>query len=109
MTNGEDDSEWLIIQATDVYGTPHGINPVRVHSRKHCQNRELPCVVHSPSAHKMSGWPLRWCSDTQVMERMCPHDIGHPDPDHIAYVQSSQEFYTSYSTGADHECDGCCK
>jgi hypothetical protein len=34
------------------------------------------------------------------MERICPHGVGHPDPDHV--------FYTKRMTDTIHGCDGCC-
>lgn len=54
------------------------------------------CCVHSPSAHHMVTWPQNWRGDRQMMERICPHGIGHPDPDDLI--------------GDDlvHGCDGCC-
>jgi hypothetical protein len=36
-------------------------------------------------------------------ERICPHGIGHPDPDDMAYWKSIGE----ESMGV-HGCDGCC-
>lgn len=76
-----------------------------VHLQSQCEGRGLPCVIHDPSDHHMVLWPLNWRADTHVMERVCPHGVGHPDPDHIAYVRSLDQ-------GMDwqtiHGCDGCC-
>lgn len=58
------------------------------------------CPFHNPSAHHMRSWPLHF--RPHVMERLCPHRVGHPDPDSLAYMQQF---------GADvgvHGCDGCC-
>lgn len=68
-----------------------------VHPRRICVP---PCPIHEPSDHHMKNWPLVWRDDRRLMERRCPHGIGHPDPDdaNIAY-------------GLDpgvHGCDGCC-
>ena len=59
------------------------------------------CVIHNPSDHHMRGWAMHWRSDRQMMERICPHGVGHPDPDDAAYQAS---------IGRDtvHGCDGCC-
>lgn len=40
-----------------------------------------PCLLHAPSGHHMVEWPLNWRSDRYLMERICPHGVGHPDPD----------------------------
>ena len=39
------------------------------------------CVIHNPSDHPLADAPMRWRSDKHVMERICPHGIGHDDPD----------------------------
>lgn len=60
-----------------------------------------PCCIHNPSDHHMKEWTQRWRDDRGIMERVCSHGVGHPDPDDLR-VQ----------TGADsgvHGCDGCCR
>ncbi len=32
------------------------------------------------------------------MERICPHDVGHPDPDDMNVIAGD----------SSHGCDGCC-
>lgn len=39
------------------------------------------CPIHRPSAHHMRDWPQNWRPDRRLMERICPHGVGHPDPD----------------------------
>lgn len=57
--------------------------------------------------HHMSEWPQNWRHDRALMERVCPHGVGHPDPDHVAYVRRA---HGSLSEGVDvHGCDGCCR
>lgn len=73
---------------------------VNVHRRDRCAGRF--CVVHNPSPHHMAGWPLNWRGDRGLMERTCPHGIGHPDPDDLAYQES-----IGREQGV-HGCDGCC-
>jgi hypothetical protein len=58
------------------------------------------CCVHNPSLHHMRRWPLNWRPDRRIMERVCPHGVGHPDPDDIRVRASS-----SVSL---HGCDQCC-
>lgn len=59
---------------------------VNVHNPARCEGRG--CCVHHPSDHHMKTWPKVWREDIKVMERTCPHGVGHPDPDHLAYVTS---------------------
>lgn len=51
----------------------------------------------------MRNWPMNWRSDKQVMERICHHGIGHPDPDDAAYNESIGMEWLNI-----HGCDGCC-
>lgn len=57
-----------------------------------------PCAIHSPSKHLMVDWPQHWRSDRGIIERICPHGVGHPDPDGMFDL----------GQGA-HGCDGCCQ
>jgi hypothetical protein len=69
---------------------------------------EKGCVIHSPSAHSMTTFKRLYRSDRGLMERICPHGIGHPDPDDLRYKKTimSKEDYEAESV---HGCDGCCK
>lgn len=77
-----------------------------VHAKENCVEGQQ-CVIHNPSNHPMRDFPTHWRPDRQLMERICPHGIGHPDPDDIAYKVSvmgeKRAFYESI-----HGCDGCC-
>jgi hypothetical protein len=73
-----------------------------LHDPAACEGRA--CVIHRPSAHHMRAWPLVWRADRQLMERTCPHGIGHPDPDDVAYRRD-----TGTPDPAVHGCDGCCR
>lgn len=62
------------------------------------------CCFHSPSEHHMRDWKLNIRLDRSgLTERICPHGIGHPDPDSLAWLKLK---------GVDdegvHGCDGCC-
>jgi hypothetical protein len=83
-----------------------GATLLQVHPRSACRGRGLACCIHAPSSHHMATWPMRWRDDTRVMERTCPHGIGHPDPDHMAYVCSLDE---DLAWQGVHGCDGCCR
>ena len=81
--------------------TSSGQELVNVHTKNECAGPY--CVIHNPSDHHMRDWPLNWRQDRQIMERICPHGIGHPDPDDQAYLRSIGRY------GEDvHGCDGCC-
>lgn len=75
------------------------------HDPSKCEGR--PCCIHNPSDHSMRDFPQLWRSDRGLMERTCPHGIGHPDPDDIAHKRQTRgEEYARYE--AIHGCDGCC-
>lgn len=114
------------------FGMQRGHTVIRVHALSACEGRDIPCCIHSPSGHHMREWEMNWRSDTGVMERLCPHGIGHPDPDHMKYVMSltpehdcpqTREYgMNKFRARADwdeceyphnewqgiHSCDGCC-
>lgn len=69
-----------------------------VHDERRCAGR--PCTIHNPSQHSMSGFPQHFRQDRGLMERTCPHGVGHPDPD-------DPQTHTRY--GGVHGCDGCCR
>ena len=84
----------------------------RVHSFGQCVNGQ--CVIHNPSDHCMRSFPTHWRPKTAafeigppLMERICPHGIGHPDPDHMAWFATC---HNKSQTDAQsiHGCDGCC-
>lgn len=76
-----------------------------VHDKMRCKGEH--CVIHNPSDHKMKDWPTHWRDDRKLMERICPHGIGHPDPDDIAFKRDllGPKFAETESI---HGCDGCC-
>lgn len=73
-----------------------------VHSPKACAGRE--CVIHAPTDHHMRAWELNWRDDRGIFERICPHGIGHPDPDQFAYWREK-----GWKHAGVHGCDGCCR
>ena len=72
------------------------------HDKARCQNTHAPCSIHSPSMHHMITWNMHWRGDRMMMERICTHGIGHPDPDDAAYRVSIGK------GDSVHGCDGCC-
>jgi hypothetical protein len=43
----------------------------------------------------MKDWPQHYRYDRGMTERICPHGVGHPDPD-------------DRTANGVHGCDGCC-
>jgi hypothetical protein len=88
----------------DLYAMEDG-NLLKTHSARLCDGNI--CCVHNPSHHIMIEFPQHWRSDRNLMERTCPHGIGHPDPDDIAYKRTifGDRFADAESV---HGCDGCC-
>ena len=93
-----------MLAAEPVFGSTIGEVTVMVHEQSQCKGRN--CCIHNPSDSVMKDWPLLWRADTRVMERVCPHGVGHPDIDHMAYVVSVNE---GNSYQGIHGCDGCCR
>lgn len=77
---------------------------VKVHPEGTCAGQN--CAIHNPSNHALKDAPLAWRADRKMMERVCVHGVGHPDPDDVSY--------NVVALGADeavysmHGCDGCC-
>jgi len=88
----------------DVVGM-HLSPPLVVHDPERCAGQT--CCIHNPSEHRMIAWPQLWRADRYLMERVCPHGIGHPDPDDLAYRRRVRGADDAYWAGV-HGCDGCC-
>lgn len=63
------------------------------------------CVIHNPTDHACRGMRTRWRYDRGIMERVCEHGVGHPDPDDQAFITSVRG--EGHMEGV-HGCDGCC-
>lgn len=74
---------------------------IMIHSKAICMGEG--CPVHKPSDHHMKEWKLNWRQDRRIMERICEHGVGHPDPDDAAFRNI---MYGDKDT--THGCDGCC-
>lgn len=74
-----------------------------VHARGRCAGDH--CAIHNPSMHGMIEEPMILRTDRGVplIERLCVHGVGHPDPDSVAFLDAHEQ------PGFDvHGCDGCC-
>ena len=93
----EFEREYIMVNQTDVEGFFIGMRILYVHHPSNCEHEFRACCIHRPSNHHMRNWPQLWRADKHLMERGCPHGVGHPDPDGI------------FERGAGiHGCDGCC-
>lgn len=82
-----------------ITGTKQSVS--RIHDPFHCAGEA--CVIHNPSDHSMREFPTHWRDARGIMERICPHGVGHPDPDDLAFhVRNGREHE------GVHGCDGCC-
>lgn len=65
------------------------------------------CCLHTRTDHAMRGFPQYYRYDRALMERTCPHGVGHPDPDqfgHLLTRMSEEDARAEFV----HGCDGCC-
>lgn len=72
-----------------------------VHSRYQCR---VPCTFHRPSKHHMNLWPIV-VRETTLVERICKHGVGHPDPDSLRYLERKHP----RGMWGVHGCCGCCR
>jgi len=81
----------------------YGQRVIAVHSPRQCQGET--CMIHNPTNHSMRAFPLKFRADRMPLaERICPHGIGHPDPDCADFLDRT---YPNGAWGV-HGCDGCC-
>ena len=64
-----------------------------MHDKEKCEGQN--CCIHNMSNHHMRNFPQHWRDDWKLMERICSHGVGHPDPD-------------DPNEDRIHGCDGCC-
>jgi hypothetical protein len=84
---------------TNTFDLGNGYQLVNIHPVTECKDRR--CVIHSPSKQ---SWSQHWRDDRGIFERICPHGVGHPDPDQFDYWNETDRMYE-----AVHGCDGCCR
>ena len=73
-----------------------------VHDPAGCEGEV--CPIHTPTEHHMRRWPLHWRDDRGILERICRHGCGHPDPDHFPRWDEC-----GWGANAVHGCCGCCR
>jgi hypothetical protein len=87
-----------------VNGAPIANGPVRVHTAAKCEGER--CPFHNPGEHPLNRRPIliRFDRDALV-ERLCEHVVGHPDPDSVRYFTR----VTGDTGWGLHGCDSCCR
>lgn len=97
------------VDATEpVLGLARGKGILRTHGQAACEGQA--CPIHHPSDHPLNAAPLNWRADRGLMERLCEHGIGHPDPDDLAYKRRTMSEADFEARAFDvHSCDGCCR
>lgn len=83
----------------ELYTTGTG-QELYVHTEDKCIG---PCAIHYPTMGHTAAWPTHWRDDRGIMERLCPHNIGHPAVEQFGYWRR-----TGQEWQAVHGCDGCC-
>lgn len=76
----------------------HSYVELAVHKARKCKGQV--CSIHNRSDHHMRSFKQHWRGDRRIMERICSHGVGHPDPDEYRILNGEDN-------GA-HGCDGCC-
>ena len=81
------------VDAVYACGLEHSTERLVTHPLTDCYGQI--CAIHNRSLHSMRAFSQHWRGDRHFLERICPHGVGHPDPD-----DCSGEII--------HGCDGCC-
>lgn len=65
------------------------------------------CMIHNPDEEWVGNredWPYFPRADGR-MERLCPHGVGHSDPNNTRWLQK----IAPHLAPGIHGCDGCCR
>ena len=92
------DPETLEVWKSSRIKLEHTNTYILCHHKMECKGEF--CTMHKRSDHSMRSFPQHWRGDRGIMERICTHGIGHPDPD-------DYRFTLELDSGV-HGCDGCC-
>jgi len=69
------------------------------HETDECMDANV-CSIHNRTNHHMRGFKQFYRFDRGIMERICTHGVGHPDPDDYKILNGTDK--------GVHGCDGCC-
>jgi hypothetical protein len=106
-----DDTLYDYLDIADHSGTAVGVQQgtrvLRTHGAEYCSGEF--CCIHKPSDHALHAAPMNWRSDNGLMERICEHGVGHPDPDDLTHklLTLGAEGFAAGEYDV-HGCDGCC-
>jgi len=91
------------MHATDpIHGSSLGEVTIYTHRKDDCIGDH--CPIHRPSNHVLSDAPMNFRADKYgLIERLCEHGVGHPDPDSTKYMESE-----GFDGLGVHGCCGCC-
>lgn len=103
MSDMDDDELGLASGEKDVIVLQSGVT-LETHGTAFCAGEN--CVIHNPSNHPLRDAELVW--KPPLMARVCVHNVLHPDPDSLAYVESRYAGRTGHTSLGQHTCDGCC-
>lgn len=95
----ESSTDNLPALVTELY--PINGGHIRVHAGTECAGQR--CAIHNPTDHHMRDWPRSIRADRHyLIERICKHGCGHPDPDSLYYIKEK------FGDDGRHGCCGCC-
>lgn len=84
------------MQWTRLAGSPENEpGSLYAHSPDECSGEV--CCLHNPTVHPLRNADQVWRGDRGIVERVCEHGVGHPDPDD-----------RRVRTGEDDGVHGCC-
>ena len=69
------------------------------HEPDECKDIDV-CAIHNRTNHHMRSFKQFYRFDRGIMERICSHGVGHPDPDDYNVLKGNDK--------GVHGCDGCC-
>lgn len=96
-----------MMMAEPAFGSVVGPVTVRTHREEDC--KEPHCVIHKPSDHPLNTAPMIFRADkVGLIERQCEHNVGHPDPDSVWFIENVQFAGEGVGWIGIHGCDGCC-
>jgi len=91
----DDEDEWAGLERNQLENTD---TVYFTHPEDKCLGEV--CTIHNRSNHAMREFPQHWRADRMIIERICTHGIGHPDPDEYRVLIGEDD--------GVHGCDGCC-
>ena len=103
MTSLDTLCQRLSIEAVELENTD-----IALYAHLESECRGSVCALHNRSDHHMRDWPQHWRGDRGLIERICPHGVGHPDPDSLARLNDRGLSAEAVAAEGVHGCDGCC-